>query len=73
MGLFSVTSKNSCTVDIQACCKSSLGVDGEIFNNNMAREGNNAAIGALPPDQESYNIFNGTMTEMNDFVNMNSP
>ncbi len=51
-----------------------IGVDGEIINNdNKTREGNNAALGILPADQENYKIFNSQKGEMKDFVNMKSP
>ncbi len=47
--------------------------DGIINNDNKAREGNGAVLGTLLADQENYNIFNGTMGDINDFTGMKSP
>ncbi len=51
-----------------------IGVNGEIINNdNTLKEGNFAVLGILPADQPNYKIFNGKKWKWDDFINMKSP
>ncbi len=51
-----------------------IDVNSETINNDKTKmEENNMILGTLHAYQENYKIFNGTTSEMNEFMNMNSP